>query len=480
MASVITDRSIDYTAKASNHSSPMYLKVSPINNVQSITTSITSTVGPYEFVIPSKCINLSKCKLAFDASVPAQGASNYAWVNANMLSMLDRVVLTTSNSNQTLCDIPNFNRYTQIVSPVFCSQTELQNKANPYFQNSLTAIPTLSTSAALGQQTPLENLSIANSGANPDGTAGSNDMGRPFGNALRKLFVTTATNTANNFSVEMDLSSIYATIFDVDKLLYFGGENLILSLYFAPNNRYSWYGTSATNPSTGAAVLASALTISNPYLYLYTEQNLDIIQGLTSKVMTSGLSMPFPFVFVQRNTATSGSWAITNNMSRGYGSRLLCALTSIFNPTETNNLSGDHSINELIRSGGTGGVYTSLAYNTLLDQIPILTQNNVAVMGAGIAAGEQFLVNKNKLTDSAVNSILNYNIDFVHIDSFVDQSVPLCKADFSVVDGLPLDSNHTYTFVSYGVSTSSVTHNVYTCFVAQKTLNISAQGIQVL
>ena len=471
-----TSPDITYTEQIGNHSSPLFVKLNPINNVQTFAPSLTSVYGPIEVLIPAKCLSLSKSKISWDLTIPAQGVNNFAWLQANALCQLDRVTLTSQNTNQVLADIPNLNRYASMLSPVMTTQDQLQNKASPFTSGlgANTVVPTTVTTLATAQNTPVEDVSKSNAGANPDGN--NIDYGTPFGNSIRKLFVSSAANTANYISFELDLNSFQASIFDIDKLLYFSGEQLLLSLYFAPVNRYAWLGQLATNPTNNAGAAVGAWSVTNLAMYLYTEQNLDVSTALVEKVMRGGgLKVPFPYPFIQRQSVASGSWAITQQLTRGFGSKLLFVAFSVFNPTETSATAQDHSVQHLLTAAG--GNYSVLSYNTLIDNIPILTNNNISITGGGTVSGEQWLYNKKHLTGSAINSIINYNVDFAHIDSFV--SDPLCKFDFTTIDGLDLDAMHQYSIAAYGTAGANVSHNVYIVFVCQKTLNFGASGVQI-
>ena len=489
-----TDPSIDYSKKMSSHSSPLFVKLSPINNIVSFNPSLTSVYGPVEWVVPARALNLSRSKLSWDLTIPAQAASTYAYLQGNALCQLDRLVITSQSSNQVLCDIPSINKYVSMLSPVFTSQQELALKASPLSTNNpttagsttntyvgaISVVPPMYTTAAIGQSYPCENVSQCNASANPDGLG--KDYGKPFGNVIRKVYISSAAQTANYLSFELDLNSIPASLLDQDKLLYFSGESLVVSIYWAPVNRYAW-GATGTNsdqyPNIGAIAATGTFTISNPNIYLYVEQNIDIIKSLTDKVMSEGISINFPYSFIQRQTATSGSGSITSQLSRGYGQRLLFAAVSIFNPTETNNTAQDHSVQALISSGtGTNGNYSNLSYNTQLNGIPIMTNNNISIIGSGTQNGEQWLYNKSKLYNSCLSSLQAFNCDFVHIDSFIGPD-SLCNADLTVLDGLDLASNQTYSFTYFGTSGTSVTHNIYLVFACQKTLNLTPSGIVI-
>ena len=475
MSSIIEKISpeLDYVHKVGNHSSPLYVKLQPINNIQTFNASLTSVYGPIEILIPAKCLSLKKSRVSFDLTIPAQAANTFSWMQGNALCMFDRVTITSQNTNQVLMDIPNFNRYASMLSPILTSNVELNNKSSPLY--GLAVTPAMFTTQALAQQQPLEDVSRSNASVNVDGL--STDIGTPY-MGIRKLFVSSAVATANALAFEFELGSIQASICDLEQLLYFAGEQLLISFYFAPVSRFAWGGTSASVPSTNVIPATGNWSVNNLALYLYTEQNIGVSTALVEKVMRSGLSIPFPYAFISRNSVSSGSWAVTQQLTRGFGSKLLFVATSIFNPTESGNTAQDHSVSGLL--GATNGQYTSLNYNSYIDNVAILTNNNIQFINtnAGTQSGEHWLYNKEHLKGSSINSLINYNVDFCHIDSFINDS--LCSADWTAIDGLSLDAMHQFSFVSYGSSSNSVTNNVYIIFVCQKTLTLSPSGVQIV
>jgi hypothetical protein len=468
---------IDFSHKVGNHSSPLYIKLNPINNVQTFNTSLTSVYGPVEILVPAKVLSLKKSKLSWDITIPAQGAANYAWIQANALCQLDRVVITSQNTNQILLDLPNLNRYASMFSPVATTMEELNNKASPGYSTTLTTVPQTSATQAAAQAIPYEDISRNFQSTNVDGNA--TDYGCP-GAGIRKLLINTATNTAAALAFELDLGSLQGTICDVDQLLYFSGEQLLISLYFSAVNRFAFLGTSATIPTTGVGAAVGQFTVNNLNLYLYTEQNLSVSTGIVEKVMKGGgISIPFPYPFIQRQAVASGSISVTQQLTRGFGSKLLVVGVGIFNPTETSGTAQDHSISGLASANAGAGQYTLFAYNTLLDNIPILTNSNIVAINTAATQqnGEYWTYNKAHLKGSAIQSLNAYNNDFVHIDNFC--SDPLSYIDWVVRDGLDLDAMHQYSFVVYGTATNAVNNNVYIAFICQKTLNLTPAGVQV-
>lgn len=466
-------KEIDFTHKIGNHSSPLYLKVNPINNVQSFTPSITSVYGPIEFLIPAKVLSLKKSKLSWDLLFASITGTLSPWIQSNALCQLDRLVITTQNTNNILLDLPNLNRYGSMFSPVCTTLEELRSKASPLPTN-IAAV-----TAIAGQAIPLEDISRNFAETNPDGV--TNDYGCP-GDGIAKLIQGNNANGTTGISFEVDLGSLAGTICDVDQLLYFSGEQLLMSIYFAPVNRYAWKSTSSASPFTGAAAIATAVTVSNLNMYLYTEQNLSVSTGIVEKVMRGGgISIPFPYPFIQRQSVASGSISITQQLTRGFGSKLLVVGVSLFNPTETNNTAQDHSIAGLASATAlvAAGQYTLFTYNTLLDNIPILTNSNITAINTAATQqnAEYFTYNKAHLKGSAIMSLNAYNNDFVHIDNFC--SDPLSKLDWTVSDGLDLDAMHQYSFVVYGTSAVAAQNNVYLAFICQKNLNLLPTGVQI-
>ena len=276
---------IDFTHKVGNHSSPLYLKVNPINNVQTFTASSTSVYGPVEILIPSKVLSLKKSKLSWDLALASVTGTIAPWVQANALCQLDRLVITTQNTNNILLDLPNLNRYASMFSPVCTTLTELRNKSSPGYDTTVANNVVASTTVAAGQAIPYEDISRNFQATNIDGNA--IDYGCP-GDGIRKLILGNNSAGTTNISFEFDLGSLQGTICDLDQLLYFSGEQLLISIYFSPVNRFAWKSTTSASPDTGAATITTAVTYSNINMYLYTEQNLSVSTGIVEKVMRGG------------------------------------------------------------------------------------------------------------------------------------------------------------------------------------------------
>jgi len=295
---------------------------------------------------------------------------------------------------------------------------------------------------------------------------------------------------------EFDLSGFVATLFAVDKNLFFGGESLLMQLWFNGVSKFVFQSTAAADalaPAANAIDLnpvylepyPGAITMSLLQLYLCVEGNQAVADQVTSLCM-GGYQLNIPFVNVQRNTFGTAGFTYTNPLSSGLGRRLLFVAIGMFNTTETGETAQDHSLyswtgrNNARPSMVTNG-YSQFSYNTFLDSVPIRQSQSIQVYSATGVNGEHWLYNRHLLEGSTVSSRTIYEAYFAHIDSFCG-SKALCDIDFTVEDGMPLRDMTQYSFTLNGTAGGKgvVSTNFYAIYVYQKRLAISAQGIQVM
>jgi hypothetical protein len=320
--------------------------------------------------------------------------------------------------------------------------------------------------------------------------------------------------------------------------MYFGSEQLELNLYLNPVNRFA-FGTpfvytgspNTTNPASingggvGAAnsvlytTLTGTTTFSNLAIYLNTEQDAKIIEGLVGKTMSTGYSINFAYPLITRQNLSGTNQSVNTQLTRGYGKSLLFIGTSFYNGStwnppnntqgtgtngvawsnaETLNSAQDHSLYNLLTNsaqqtgafnyvaGSTNtycgtGAFVGFLYTAQIDSINILTNNQYNPY-----LGEHWLYNKEHLAGSAIKSINEYNVEFVHIDNFCTD--PICMLDQTVDDGLSLENyrQHQMTFTATAnngasgmLSSTAPSVNWYCIYICQRTLNLSSQGLLV-
>ena len=354
----------------------------------------------------------------------------------------------------------------------------------------------------------------------------------PFLENLHVLTENKVAAAAGAFAVsyQLPLGSIKDTLLEINKSLYFG-DNLILSLSFNPSTKFSWLttggveggqstGTTASpgttlstgtamvqwTPTVGAAVQTIAGALSNLALYVAVETDPIITSQLINKVNTEGFSMTVPYVYCTKTPvsitipaavdgiAGTGSFAMQQRITRGYGQRLLRCYSSIF---------GYESIaagNQCYIAGAaaflpkTVGDGTTIANATAVTAFTI-NQHSDITLGAyntsldGIRLQDftlsaedstHWLVNEPYLRGSCILNVDQYKNQCMHIDSWTGN--PVCQEDDTIDNGLSLDSDKTYgvgyTNLYNVTSQSSFQH--YLFFVVQRQLTIKGNMIQLM
>jgi hypothetical protein len=130
---------VDYSKRSAAYGSYKYLRVVPIGQGQAPSIQTGSTVMT-QFELPNNVMNLSKSKLVFDLEIPSivnfvstgtapVTISNWSWIYANALSLIDRITLT-SRAGTILADIPNCGLFGNIVSAVCTKSSDLATKTS--------------------------------------------------------------------------------------------------------------------------------------------------------------------------------------------------------------------------------------------------------------------------------------------------------------------------------------------------------------
>ena len=458
MTTEIVSQSLDYSSKTFNHPIPLYVKVTPQSGTTAPTLSLTSVGSLSEFQVPSKVVNLSKSYLSFDISFAGGGANLFTMLQGNLATVINRIVLSTVGSNVILADISNVGNYVEAVGAHSTKLEDILNKSN--------GVGVLNeTSLANAQLNPVEDISRQNASSNPigqvyTGTGGGNDGGAIY-TSVKHLYQQATANTAAFISVRIPLSAFRMSIMAIDKDLYFAGENLNLAIYWEACQKWAFLGTDNTSPSTGQAVLASAPTMSNLALYTYCEQNLSITASIVERVMKQGMTLPIPVVWSSKQSiSNSTSHSITLNISRSHGNKLLLVAWSPFHTTETSNTCKSHT------------TYLHSSYQTLLNQTPIITN-----AGIDITKGEQWIYNKDSLSDSGIQNSVSFNNSFTHFDNFTGMSLPDLGDNLTVYNGVDLTSEQQQ--YQLNATTSAVSLNHYIFWVCQKQLVIAPNAIML-
>ena len=449
---------IQYSPVVSNHSTIIYRNVAPQSS-SSVTLSTTSSVGPSEIIIPPSVFNPSRSRLNFNLRIP-EVDTKYTWTNANLLTLISRVVLYDSATNAVLLDCGNFDKYASLVVP---AATHVDNLLTKSFVSGAPAV-----TEATANPRPVEDISKSNLATNYTGqTTGNIGDFAPY-TGRRQFYISPVGNGTAGGDVYLNVSipfeSFKLTFLSTNKMVYFP-SNIVLQIYWNAGNQFFFTANSASDTTTAAAA-ATAPIISNLSIALANEANLVIVSQVIDKVMNEGLSIPIAYPTTTRQSlAVSSAHSYSLQLTRGYGARILALISAPFSNTGVVTAAQVHT-------RGTLGVYT-----TLMNSVPILYP-------AGIDAtkGQDYTIgNKEYLNKSAVQALGEYySAEWVHIDGWAGQK-PLWKYDEDQhqLDGYEVETQSATWSIQANL-TASTAYIWITAIIGQKILNISNQGAMVV
>ncbi len=457
----VMSEELTYTNKVSTHSQLAFRKISPQGPATAIALSVSGTTL-VECVIPPSVFNMSKSRLNFQIVLPDPGATvSVNWVDANLLSCLSRVVFYCSNTGNTLLDCSNFEKFAACVVPASTSYDEFKTKSSAW--QSATYSQKLGIATTDSDPFPCEDLQKSNSLVNVThlGTATASTAG--FNSYEGRKYVIPGTDSeATYINVSIPFSAFKFTALSLNKQVY-SPANIVAQFYFNAIDNFAWYSTSATNPTTSAASVASG-TLNNVSLQLATEQNLEVAKSVVDAVMSQGISIPIPYPTIIRQSLASSTFQSYNvNLSSAYGKRILAIVNSLFSVGST----AKNAANSHIRG-------TINTYNSFMNNLPILYN-----AGFDCTKGEDwFYGNREYLEKCAIQNNQEYAVaEWIHIDNFMKPG-SLCEADPTLVDGYDVSSIASTYAIQYNLS-SAATAVAISCVIGQKVATFSNNGILV-
>lgn len=461
----INSPELDYSSKINNHSTVVYRSITPQGS-SSITLGTTSgVVGPVEFIMPPSVFNPSKSRLNFSVNLGAAvsggtGTTNiFRWVNGNLGTMLNRVVLYDSATSAIICDVSNFDKWISMISPSSESLDKYLGKSSP----AQATLP--SVTEATAQAFPVENLTRNNvaTSANFQGVTTGTVPGSDY--TGRRLWYISPTTTNDGNTCYLNVSFLFEDIFEftalsLDKNVY-SPSNLVLQVYFNPNDSFQFNSASATDASTVNSVGVGAI-VSRLQVQLANEANLNLVAQTIDLVMKQGVTLPVAYPTVTRQTfsaTTAPSYQL--QLTSGYGKRILFLATSPFGLVGT-------TINYNQYHGAPRANLTQ--YQTTLNSVPIKTP-----AGFDCTKGDDWTIGNSTYLEKSPTQSQSYyiNQDWIHVDSFFGEK-PLSSVDQTMVDGIDV-STQSQTF-GFQATTSSAAQTWITAIVGQKMLQLSSMG----
>lgn len=492
-----------YKPQISNHSTVIYRSVTPQSS-SDVTISPSSSVGPTEFILPPSCLNFAKSRLNFKLRIP-EVDTKFTWTNANLCTMIQRMVLYDTSTSSVLMDVGNFDKFATMVVPAGThidsllskafvsgtpSITEADASTRPVEDISKSNGPAVSTSTSIltalnanvigttawtnaqaypvvltGSTTTTTTTTII-----PNYTGQTNqDIGSyaPF-TGRRQFYISPVGNGAGGgdafFNVSIPFEAFKLTVLSTNKLVYCP-SNLCLQIYWSAGNQFCFTANANNNTTTNQTCAVNPI-VSGLNITLACESNLAIIKQLMDLTIQQGVVLPIPYCTTTRQSiSASTAHSYSLNLTKGYGNRILALITAPFSNANTNSVGAQYHAR---------GNLT--VYNTLL--------NNVALLyPAGIDAskGQDYsIANKPFLENSSIQALGEYIFaEWLHCDSFVGQK-PIHEIDATAneIDGLDVGVSSTWTFQS--ALSASTAYNYITIIVGQKTLQLTSAGAIVI
>lgn len=439
----IVSEELDFKSLSISHGTYQLSKVTPQSGLS--TVNITTSGGQESiFEFSPRVYNLGRSILSFTATPNASGASQYNWFHCDGLSMIRQIQLYT-RTGVYMVDIQDLNKYMKMTMRMSHKIKDVitwdkADDADGYFEglrcNNTDEVQI--TASALGGRPTTAGLA-------------NTSMLEPSYTFVGA--VNTATPVIN---FQVPFSRIVDSIIGLDRDQLFG-ETIYLRIVWAPSTQAVFFGTSATNPTTGATVFAGELVLSNLLVYLAVEQNPIIIQEMQNKY-NAGLSYMVPYVYHNKQNLSSTSQNISLKYNRAHGMKLKKILWSPFNNTESVNTTYDND---------------NLADDKVLSYYTLVNNVRTSQFNYNTSAGEDWLDKKHLFKDSCILGSNEYYYNFVHVEDFTDGK----GLDANIDDGLDLTTEIKWDM---SATTADAQHNHYIYAIATKQLTVSPAGVTLI
>lgn len=499
---------LDYKKLLSSHPTYKLNKVLPLSGSQN---TILSTAGGNEtlFEIPSYVFNFAQSR--FDFQMAITNTNNIAsWIFKDVIGPIRQIQIYT-RAGLYLMDIQYFNNYTKITRKPFTKIDHyleyddhhnvvataiagaLGNGSNNghyggrgsflHRSNTLAGTATIAVYAATGNGPPIVDPQVASSsvlGIRYDGSNISINYTEPEYLEATPVGVTaTLTTVANSASgyvlnVGIPFSSIKKCLLSLNKDIYFGGETLIFRVVWDSINKIAYQGTSATVPSTAAAVLTNTVSINNMTLYIASETNPAINTSIINQVNTNGLSVLCDYVYCYKNNFGVGSsQTISLRFNRGHGRKLKYVITAVNNNTEQ--LTTTYDTSNVSPTAALGGITPSYYGTKILNFYSLLNNNRLQEFNLDCTLFDDWSMMKDQIKGSVIQNHNMYGYNWFWLDNFCNTKV--LYEDENLDCGLPLDVEQKWDIYYTLVSAA---YNHYTFAITQKMLTINSQGITII
>ena len=210
--------------------------------------------------------------------------------------------------------------------------------------------------------------------------------------------------------------------------------------------------------ATGPSDFTVPLQLNNLFLYTATETDPTVISQLVSAVNNGEFSLITPFVYCQKyGSSASASNAMQPRINASYGHTLLRTYFGCFSNAEISQLAYTHNDSFIID------------YNTYMDGLRLQD------FTLKVADSTHWLYNERNFRSSCMQSLQQFKANFVHIDNWCGASA--CENDDSVLNGLSLDNDRTWSMQCNNVTGA---YKFYLFYTTQKKLVISRGSLTLI
>jgi hypothetical protein len=441
-SSTVFSRELDYAPSEYNHPSYRMNRIFQQTGGTNVIIPVAGTVESI-FELPTKAFSLPDSYITGIATPTAAGASpnfNFFFETTHLAS---EIYLYT-RSGRYLANITNLHNVLKVMRPSHTDYKEFVT-SDPLERLYPTATP--GTTALGGQR--MDN----------------SVMERPY-TEMQYLRISADGTATPVVPFIFRLSAIKESIFALKKALLFP-EVILMRVVWGPANHFMSVSTSATSTITGTGVPAGPVTITNMSLYLATETNPEVLSGLQGQIMSGGLKIHFPFITVNKYTATAATNQVVSiRIGRDKGEILKKVIHSVFHGTETTYTALDHS--------NVDGAKVA-SYYTMLDSVRLQEYTPVCA-----SPYDDYALMKPMVKETAIASRNIFQYNWFHCDDFSGLTVAdekhLSVSKDNLLSGLPLSVERTWVFAA---TTANSAFNHYTFIITYRTVLITASGIEV-
>lgn len=424
-----------------------------MSNLPTGSCTVTPTSSTMcEWRIPSSaCMNLARSFVTYQYTVPAL-AANFACVFEDGFDF--RQVYFGNGGGLGIVDLQYADAYVNAIRPIrtrLCDYLTNDQISQFYKCNQLNTSNLLPFSR--------DGLSAGVQNASTDSYI-----------EPQHLAICPTLNTAYQVNRYVPLSSVVDSVLSLDKDMIFG-QDMYLRLWTNYGQRMCYYTTSPNNPSANVTLQTTNMTVSNLYLQLALEENLDIRAGLLS-ALSSGkmkLTIPYPYTYRTSSPGNSSQASISITLTKNYGRTLKRLAYVPYNAQELSQYAFDHS-----SPNGTKvqQIQTSIDGKPQTDYLlqcydPYSTINPNGIWNAAPSTwADDFREAQKFQRGSCLTSYPAFQTQWLYCDQW---GIPwLADEDSEIVnpltDGLDLlnSGDHTYQITAYTPASQQATSNIYT------------------